>query len=255
MIPDALWRSCDAILVWHRMRITASVIALLEKCRLIVRVGVGYDNVDVEAARRRGIPVSNVPNYGTSEVADHALAMLLYLVRGLGLVPGAAEGRSRRGICRGRRAGGAAVARVGVRRDRHGADRDGDCAPGGGVRYESDLFRSLSAGGARARVGIGAREHTGCAAGALGRGQPARAALGTDAQHDRGAAACAHAAGWHPAEHGAGRARRDRRGLRGAEDRAISPLVGWTCCRPSRRCQRRRCSRPGSAASHGWRDG
>lgn len=83
-IPDEAWRSCDAILVWHRMRITPEVVAKLDNCRLIVRVGVGFDNVDGAACRARGIPVSNVPNYGTSEVADHALAMLLHLVRGLG---------------------------------------------------------------------------------------------------------------------------------------------------------------------------
>jgi len=83
-IPDEIWRSCDAILVWHRMKITADVIAKLDRCRLIVRVGVGFDNVDGAACRARGIPLSNVPNYGTTEVADHALAMLLHLVRGLG---------------------------------------------------------------------------------------------------------------------------------------------------------------------------
>jgi D-3-phosphoglycerate dehydrogenase len=86
-IPDETWRSCDAILVWHRMRITPEVVAKLDKCRLIVRVGVGFDNVDGAACRARGIPLSNVPNYGTTEVADHALAMLLYLTRGLGSYP------------------------------------------------------------------------------------------------------------------------------------------------------------------------
>lgn len=83
-IPDEIWRSCDAVLVWHRMKITADVVARLDRCKLIVRVGVGFDNVDSAACRARGIPLSNVPNYGTTEVADHALAMLLHLVRGLG---------------------------------------------------------------------------------------------------------------------------------------------------------------------------
>ncbi len=83
-IPDEVWRSCDAVLVWHRMKLTADVVAKLDRCRLIVRVGVGFDNVDGAACRERGIPLSNVPNYGTTEVADHALAMLLYLTRGLG---------------------------------------------------------------------------------------------------------------------------------------------------------------------------
>jgi D-3-phosphoglycerate dehydrogenase len=83
-IPDEVWRSCDAILVTDRMRLSAPVIARLDKCRMIVRMGVGFDNIDAETCRVRGIPVSNIPNYGTTEVADHALAMLLHLVRGLG---------------------------------------------------------------------------------------------------------------------------------------------------------------------------
>ncbi|MGF7159826.1 lactate dehydrogenase-like 2-hydroxyacid dehydrogenase [Rhodoligotrophos appendicifer] len=62
-IPDATWRECDAVLVWHRMKITPEVIAKLDRCRMIVRVGVGYDNVDGDACRSRGIPLCNVPNY------------------------------------------------------------------------------------------------------------------------------------------------------------------------------------------------
>lgn len=83
-IPDEEWRNCDAIQIWHKMKLTADVIAKLDRCKMIVRVGVGYDNVDTVACARKGIPVSNVPNYGTTEVADHALALLLYLVRGVG---------------------------------------------------------------------------------------------------------------------------------------------------------------------------
>lgn len=83
-IPEQQWRECDGILVWHRMRISPQTVALLDNCKLIVRVGVGFDNVDIDACRKAGIAVSNVPNYGTTEVADHAIAMLLYLTRGLG---------------------------------------------------------------------------------------------------------------------------------------------------------------------------
>ena len=82
-IPDDAWRSCDAVLVWHRMRLGADVVDKLDRCRFVVRVGVGFDNVDVAAFSRRGIPVANVPNYGTTEVADHAMAMMLSLLRGL----------------------------------------------------------------------------------------------------------------------------------------------------------------------------
>lgn len=72
----------DAIMTW-RTRIDAKAIDQLEHCKLIVRLGVGYDFVDVEAAARKGIPVSNVPDYCTNEVADHTLALLLAITRGL----------------------------------------------------------------------------------------------------------------------------------------------------------------------------
>jgi D-3-phosphoglycerate dehydrogenase len=63
--------------------IPASVVQKLEHCRVIVRVGVGYDSVDVEAARSRGIPVCNVPDYCTDEVADHTMALALSLIRAI----------------------------------------------------------------------------------------------------------------------------------------------------------------------------
>src|SRR4051812_18720557 len=61
--------------------LTARVIAALPKARLIVRYGIGVDNVDLEAARERGIPVCNVPAYCIDEVADHTLALLLDATR------------------------------------------------------------------------------------------------------------------------------------------------------------------------------
>ena len=80
--PDAAWRSADAIILF-RLFCRAERVALLERCRLIVRLGVGFDRVDLDACRARDIVVSNVPDYGTTEVADHALALLLALRRGL----------------------------------------------------------------------------------------------------------------------------------------------------------------------------
>jgi D-3-phosphoglycerate dehydrogenase/C-terminal binding protein len=56
--------------------------AAFRKCRIVVREGVGYDTVDLKAWGERGIPVCNVPDYGTTEVADHALALALTLTRG-----------------------------------------------------------------------------------------------------------------------------------------------------------------------------
>jgi len=63
--------------------INAAVIGNLTRCRVIVRYGIGVDNVDLAAARARGIPVCNVPDYGVDEVADHTLALILALARQL----------------------------------------------------------------------------------------------------------------------------------------------------------------------------
>ena len=73
----------DALIVFHTIKISASSIRRLQKCRAIVRCGVGYDNVDLAAAGAKGIYVCNIPDYGTDEVADHALALMLACARGL----------------------------------------------------------------------------------------------------------------------------------------------------------------------------
>ena len=66
-----------ALLVYHNLGISGSTIERLRNCKLIVRCGVGFDNVDREFARHRGIPVVNVPDYGTEDVADSAIGMAL----------------------------------------------------------------------------------------------------------------------------------------------------------------------------------
>ena len=75
--------AADALLLWHNIPVGAAVVARLTKCRALIRNGVGYDSVDTKAAAARGIPVCNVPDYGTEEVADHALALTLALSRQL----------------------------------------------------------------------------------------------------------------------------------------------------------------------------
>jgi D-3-phosphoglycerate dehydrogenase len=75
-------RDADAIMA-ILAPIPAVVVERLEHCKVIVRVGVGFDSVDVEAARARHIPVCNVPDYCTDEVADHALALTLALSRAI----------------------------------------------------------------------------------------------------------------------------------------------------------------------------
>lgn len=60
---------------------TRRVMQHLKRCKIIARYGVGVDTVDLQAASDLGIIVSNVPDYGTQEVSDHALAMMLCLTR------------------------------------------------------------------------------------------------------------------------------------------------------------------------------
>jgi C-terminal binding protein len=64
-------------------RISATDMAKFPKLRAIVRMAVGYDLVDRKEAARRGILVCNTPDYGTTEVADHAMALVLALRRGV----------------------------------------------------------------------------------------------------------------------------------------------------------------------------
>ncbi len=75
----------SAIMMYHTVSITAKTIDRLKDCKIIVRCGVGYDNVDWRLARERGIAVANVPDYGTEEVADSAIGMTLALTRGISL--------------------------------------------------------------------------------------------------------------------------------------------------------------------------
>lgn len=63
--------------------ITDAVLAGLAPGATVVRYGIGYDNVDIEAAQRHGVAVANVPDYGSDTVADHAAACLLALLRRL----------------------------------------------------------------------------------------------------------------------------------------------------------------------------
>ena len=62
-------------------KINSNVIAAMSHARAIVRYGIGVDNVDLDAARVRGVPVSNIPDYCIDEVADHTLAFILGLTR------------------------------------------------------------------------------------------------------------------------------------------------------------------------------
>lgn len=77
-------RSGDVVMIQSsRPLLPRAVIEGLERCRCIVRLGTGYDNIDVATATQRGILVCNTPTYCVDDVADHALALLMGSLRHL----------------------------------------------------------------------------------------------------------------------------------------------------------------------------
>jgi D-3-phosphoglycerate dehydrogenase len=68
---------CDALLNTYAGPITADAMAKMPKCKIIARYGIGVDTIDLEAATRAGIIVTNNPTYCIEEVAEHTMALLL----------------------------------------------------------------------------------------------------------------------------------------------------------------------------------
>jgi D-3-phosphoglycerate dehydrogenase len=75
-------RTADALIITYTP-ITERVFAALPGVRFVSRIGIGFDTIDVDAAAARGVPVANVPDYCIEDVAAHALAHLLGLLRGI----------------------------------------------------------------------------------------------------------------------------------------------------------------------------
>lgn len=76
----AVAKDVDAILTcWAK--VTAGVLAAAPRCRIVSRLGIGLDNIDLGECARRGIAVANVPDYCRHEVAEHTIALLLALAR------------------------------------------------------------------------------------------------------------------------------------------------------------------------------
>jgi lactate dehydrogenase-like 2-hydroxyacid dehydrogenase len=80
-VTDEQWASCDALVC--APDVPAEHREKLGRCRIFVTPKVGFDNIDLAAWGALGIPVCNVPDYGTQEVADHAMALLLSLMKGI----------------------------------------------------------------------------------------------------------------------------------------------------------------------------
>jgi len=84
----------DGIISWHTVPLYANILSRLQCCRGIVRAAVGFDNIDIAFAASKGIPVCNIPDYGTEEVADHTFGLILALVRKISIV----DSRVRKGL-------------------------------------------------------------------------------------------------------------------------------------------------------------
>ena len=70
-------RDLDALIVRPGTPFSKEMVLSLKKARVIVSLGVGYDHISIDTSREKGIPVCNVPDYGTEEVADSTVAMVL----------------------------------------------------------------------------------------------------------------------------------------------------------------------------------
>ena len=82
-IPADVWARAAGVVCYHEVSITADILDRLPHCRVVVRAGVGFDNIDLKAAGSCGIGVCNTPDYGTTDVADHAIALTLAFLRGV----------------------------------------------------------------------------------------------------------------------------------------------------------------------------
>src|SRR5216684_7296347 len=74
-------QDCDALLNTYAGPITAAVMARMPRCRIIARYGIGVDTIDLDAATRAGIIVTNNPTYCIEEVAEHTMALVLACAR------------------------------------------------------------------------------------------------------------------------------------------------------------------------------
>ena len=75
-------RRADAVINCRsRHKLPEHLVAEMERVRIVVQAGVGFNHIDVDACAQRGIPVCNTPDYGTLEVADHTMGLLLSLTR------------------------------------------------------------------------------------------------------------------------------------------------------------------------------
>jgi len=82
-VTDKAWARADGIVTYRGAKAVMAALPKLQRARIVVRGGVGFDGLDLKVLGERGIAVCTVPDYGTTEVADHAIALMLAMRRGL----------------------------------------------------------------------------------------------------------------------------------------------------------------------------
>jgi len=78
-----LCRDAEAVLIGSIPTFTPAVVKELDACKILSRAGIGVDNIDLDAAKKKGVIVTNVPDYCIDEVSDHAMALILSFARKL----------------------------------------------------------------------------------------------------------------------------------------------------------------------------
>ena len=82
-VTDEAWARAEGVVTYRGTAAVMAALPKMQKARIVVRGGVGFDGLDLKRLGERGIAVCTVPDYGTTEVADHAIALMLSLRRGL----------------------------------------------------------------------------------------------------------------------------------------------------------------------------
>jgi len=81
-IPSHKVAEVEGVLAWHHItKIDRDLLEKMTNTKILVRIGMGYDNIDLKVAAELGIRVCNVPDYGVEEVADSAMCLLLNIMR------------------------------------------------------------------------------------------------------------------------------------------------------------------------------
>jgi lactate dehydrogenase-like 2-hydroxyacid dehydrogenase len=82
-VTDDAWARADGVVTYRGTAAVMAALPKMQRARIVVRGGVGFDGLDLKSLGERGIAVCTVPDYGTTEVADHAIGLMLAMRRGL----------------------------------------------------------------------------------------------------------------------------------------------------------------------------